>query len=114
MSYRCCALPFLMLLLSMLIPDRAAAQELSRPQFVRLVQAYRLRQFQQPISTSVTGPAPALQIRAFAPPASAPGLSRRLHIELPGEMMLSLGGRLGSYGASSSIRLRIPVRLPVP
>lgn len=92
----------------------AAAQGMSGPQFVRLVQAYRLRQFQQSTQPAIATQPPALDIRAFSAPSSQPALSRRLHLELPGQVRLSLGGRLTAYGASTSLRLRVPFGLIVP
>jgi hypothetical protein len=98
-----------------LLPAPLMAQHPGRD-FVRLVYAYRLRQFQSaphdraPSSNLGTLTPATIDRRALLPRRKAI-LSQRIQVPFPGPLELSVDGRVTPLGAGSSIRFRLPLRL---
>lgn len=106
---------FLVLLALAMLPAGLSAQEPARA-FVRLVSAYRLRQFQRdpgapaPSASIFDGASPSTVDLRILEPRPRANLSRRIQLPFPGPLELSLYGRLSPFGPSSSLRLRFPIR----
>jgi hypothetical protein len=109
----------MLLLAVLLLMPRVLSAQVVTParQLQRLISAYRLRQFQQPAQPAHPQVAGRMTTASLLPVeprvVSSPlvGLAHRLTLPLGRDADLSMAGRIGGLGVSSSLRVRFRFRL---